>query len=132
MSKKLIAVLILIAVSTMGCAQRSANIVPNSVSSFQYANQDCFRLQAELENKQSRLSQLSSKQDKMATTDTVAMTVGLLLFWPALAVNAVTPDHKAEIAQLKGEVSALSSAVNMECNTNRNDNPNRNFARGSN
>ena len=127
MSKKLItAIVVLVAITSMGCAQRSANIVPNNVSSFQYANTDCVRLQSELETKQSRLAQLSKKQDNMATADAVGMTVGLLLFWPALAVNVMTPDHKADIAQLKGEVSALTTAVDMECGRENN---NRNFAR---
>ena len=50
----------------------------------------------------------------------LAMTVGLVLFWPALVVNAVTPDHKAEIAELKGRQTALSQAMGIECRDENN------------
>ena len=127
MYKKLItAIVVLVAISSMGCAQRSANIVPNNVSAFQYASSSCTQLQAEYSTVTTQLNAMMKKQDSMATTDAVAMTVGLLVFWPALIVNAATPDHKAEIAELKGRQSALNQAMMMEC---RNDN--RNYASGN-
>lgn len=39
------------------------------------------------------------------------MTVGLVVFWPALFVLAATDDHSAELGRLKGEYEALERAA---------------------
>lgn len=122
----MVAILLMAVIGSMGCAQRSANIVPNNVSAYQYASSNCVQLQSEYSSTTNQLNAMMKKQDTIATTDAVMMTAGLLIFWPALIVNAVTPDHKAEIAELKGRQQALNQAMAMECGNNNN---NRNYAR---
>ena len=64
-----------------------------------------------MESVNADLIALSDKQNDIALTDEIAMSVGLVLFWPALVINAVTPDHKEEISRLKGEYEALEMSM---------------------
>lgn len=111
MKKLFLTVAALAALVATGCATRSANIVPGDASHLQYSNLNCGQLSVKMSSTKASLTALSKKQDRLATTDEVAMSVGLFLFWPALIVNAATPDHEKEIAQLKGDYEAIEMVM---------------------
>lgn len=48
-------------------------------------------------------------------TDTALLTVGLVVFWPALLLMPATTDRKHEIAQMRGEKEALERATGRQC-----------------
>ena len=61
------------------------------------------------------MSEVSGIQDKTASNDSVAMGVGLVLFWPALFFID-SSDQKVEVARLKGEFDALEqAAIQKKC-----------------
>lgn len=58
-------------------------------------------------------------QDKTASDDSVAMGVGLVLFWPALFFISGS-DQKAQLSQLKGEYDALEQmAIQKNCDVEK-------------
>ncbi len=62
---------------------------------------------------------VNKAQDDIAGNDSVAMGVGLVLFWPALFLID-SDDKKEEVSRLKGEVKAIDqSAIQKNCSTLR-------------
>lgn len=62
-----------------------------------------------------KVSQISGVQDKTASNDSVAMGVGLILFWPSLFFISGHDQH-VELGQLKGEYDALQQvAIQKDC-----------------
>lgn len=57
-----------------------------------------------------RAAQASGVQDQKATNDTVAMGVGLIIFWPALLFTKGNDENTAELARLKGQMEAIEEA----------------------
>ena len=57
-----------------------------------------------------KVQEVSGGQANKAAGDAVAMTVGLVIFWPALFFLA-TGDRDEELARLKGEFEALEQAA---------------------
>lgn len=49
-------------------------------------------------------------QDKKASNDAAAATVGAILFWPALFLIKGDSETSAEVSRLKGEMEALEQA----------------------
>lgn len=90
-----------------GCASDSSDIPAQYVSDAQYFNYNCDQVSEESARVRSRVSLISGKQDDDATTDSIAMGVGLIIFWPALFILATTDDQKDELGRLKGEYEAL-------------------------
>lgn len=95
----------------VGCASSSDKITSSYVSPLQYASLTCDQIKPELLRVNSQLVKVSGVQDEVATKDSVAMVVGLVLFWPALFFLASGDDQKAELANLKGQYEALESAA---------------------
>ncbi len=65
----------------------------------------------------SRAAQAAGVQDSTATKDAVAMTVGLVVFWPSLFfLSGGNGANAAELARLKGSLDALEQAgIKMNC-----------------
>ena len=98
-----------------GCAQSADKIKPSYVSPLQYQDLNCKQIRAELGRVGRKMSEVSGIQDKTASNDSVAMGVGLVLFWPALFFID-SSDQKVEIARLKGEFDALEqAAIQKKC-----------------
>ncbi|MFN0263982.1 hypothetical protein ACKTEK_08915 [Tepidamorphus sp. 3E244] len=93
-----------------GCAQSASRIPAQYVSDIQYAPLDCNQIRGEMARVATRVNEISQKQDQSANADAISMTVGLVVFWPALFVLAATPDQKEELGRLKGEYQALQRA----------------------
>jgi len=111
--RRVLAASLLIAVS--GCASKSDNIDAIQVSPLKFEPYNCDQLGQEY----ARLLQVSQttnrKQDDIATNDSVAMGVGLVLFWPALFFID-TNDQREQVAQLKGELTALEQvSIKKSC-----------------
>jgi hypothetical protein len=63
-----------------------------------------------------RVNEVAGVQDSEATKDSVAMGVGLVLFWPALFFM-IGKDQEQELSRLKGEFEALEqAAIQKNCN----------------
>jgi hypothetical protein len=55
-------------------------------------------------------------QDQKATSDTVATTVGVIIFWPALFFIGGDKGNAAELARLKGEMDAIEqTSIRKNC-----------------
>ncbi|MGB6119087.1 MAG: hypothetical protein WBF87_12785 [Mesorhizobium sp.] len=58
-----------------------------------------------------RVAAATGAQDKQATSDAVALTVGVVIFWPALFFMDGDGAKAAELGRLKGEMEAVQSAA---------------------
>lgn len=102
-----------------GCATNPDNITASYVSPSQYASYSCPQLREEAQRISSRAMQASGAQSSKATGDAVAMTVGLVIFWPALFFMKGDGTTAAEVARLKGEMEAIEQAsIKRKCGIN--------------
>lgn len=92
------------------CASKSADISAAYVSPILYQNLTCEQLALEAQGVSARAMTASGQQDQKATGDAVAMTVGLVVFWPALFFMKGDGAQAAEVARLKGEMQAIEHA----------------------
>jgi len=98
------------------CASSSNKISATYVSPLQYHSYDCDQVGMEMMRVSRRVNQVAGVQDAQATKDSVALGVGLVLFWPALFFM-IGKDQKEELGRLKGEYEALeSTAIAKKCN----------------
>lgn len=91
------------------CAKKASEVNPTYVSPTRYTNLTCDQIGEELNRVASDLNRLTADQDEAATRDAVVTGVGLVLFWPALALLAIQ-DSDGELARIKGEYEALDAA----------------------
>lgn len=110
--KKLIAIIVSASLGLSACATAPANISAVYVSPLQYQSYDCAQVRSELARVQVRVAEVTGKQQQQANNDALAMGVGLIVFWPALFLLALSDDHKAELGRLKGEYDALQAVYN--------------------
>ncbi|HZZ86883.1 MAG TPA: hypothetical protein VFE13_00985 [Caulobacteraceae bacterium] len=92
------------------CATAPDKVQASYVSPVEYANLDCDQIRAELFKVSDRVRVVTGQQAAKHTRDTVALTVGLVVFWPALFFM-IGGDKKEELAELKGEYDALDRAA---------------------
>lgn len=95
------------ALSVCGCAKSAKEIAPAYVSPLSFQNYSCAQIGQEVERISARAAELSGIQDEKATSDAVATTVGVVVFWPALFFIEGDGQNAAELAQLKGEYETL-------------------------
>ena len=113
--KNMMAIILLL--SFTGCASKASNISATYVSPLIYQSHNCTQVGQEMARVSRKVMEITGKQDSAATTDAVAMTVGLIVFWPALFFM-IGGDKKDELARLKGEYEALESiAIQKQCST---------------
>jgi len=92
------------------CADHADKIQASYVSPLQYGDYSCKQIKAELGRVGRKMNEVAGIQDKTASDDSVAMGVGLILFWPALFFIDNSDQH-IELARLKGEFDALEQAA---------------------
>jgi|SRR6185312_15725435 len=97
-----------VTLSISACATQPDQIHAEYVSPTMYQSWNCDQIRDELARVTSRVQEVTGQQKRKATNDAVAMTVGLVIFWPALFVLALGQDQKDELARLKGEYDALN------------------------
>jgi len=114
MKNRMLALIVLLFFMS-GCATSPGRIRANYVSPVQYYAWTCGQIHSEMIRVKAKVLELSGVQQGEAVKDTIALSVGLVLFWPALFFM-LGPDQKQEIAQLKGEYEALErAAIHNEC-----------------
>ena len=107
---------VLVAVAVAGCASRSENIAAAYVSPTLYSSLTCPQLREEAARVSARAAQVAGVQDSKATSDAVATTVGVVLFWPALFFIKGDSTTAAELSRLKGEMDAIEQAnIRLKC-----------------
>ncbi|WP_332659897.1 hypothetical protein [Brevundimonas sp.] len=113
--KKTAAVALCAALSLGACATHPNDISASYVSPMNYAHYTCPQLGEENRRVAAKVSELTANQRSRANNDTAAMTVGLVIFWPALFLLA-NGDQKEELSRLKGEYDAIDqAAIQKEC-----------------
>lgn len=98
-----------------GCASKARNIPATYTSPLQYQGYNCQQIGSAFGRFERKISEVHEKKDSTATKDAVAMSVGLVVFWPALFFLPGV-EHKEEVGRLKGEFDALESiAIEKDC-----------------
>jgi hypothetical protein len=108
-SKKAIALSVCFTLSA--CASYPSSVQPAYVSPASYSGARCEQLSQERRRLDSELPRVTDQQRTAANVDTATMTVGMLVFWPALFGLAFDTDHSAELSQLKGQARAIDEAL---------------------
>ena len=99
----------------MACASSSEDITASYVSPMKYNSYSCGQMEQEYARLLQESSITNERQDDIAGNDTVAMGVGMVLFWPALFFID-NDDHKEEVARLKGEIKAVEqTSIQKDC-----------------
>lgn len=114
--KKLVLTTCLISqLGLVACASKSENISASYVSPLTYQDYNCKQVRSELVRVSRRVNEVSGVQDAQASKDSVAMGVGMILFWPALFFM-IGKDKEEELSRLKGEYEALEqTAIQKNC-----------------
>ena len=92
------------------CAKSADKITAAYVSPLGYDQYNCQQIGQEAERISLRVQQASGAQNKQATSDAVATTVGIVIFWPALFFISGDDATTYELARLKGEIEAIEKA----------------------
>ena len=93
------------------CAKGPDSIDAKYVSPQQYQNWSCDQLAEEKIRLVKEVDRVGGLQRENANADVAMMTVGLIIFWPALIGLAATHDRKDELGRLKGEYDAVDSSL---------------------
>jgi hypothetical protein len=106
----------MVAVTLAGCASKSADITPAYVSPVMYQGYTCPQLAQEAQGVSTRAAQVSGAQDKKRTDDQIATGVAIVVFWPAAFFVGGDGPASAELAQLKGQMTAIEQAsIQKKC-----------------
>jgi hypothetical protein len=109
-------VVALLSAALAGCASSSNDVAATYVSPIQFQNHTCKQLGEEAEGVSRRAAQLAGAQDSRRSTDAVATTVAVVVFWPALFAVKGDGVTTAELARTKGEMEAIEKAsIQKKC-----------------
>ena len=99
-----------------GCASKSSEITPAYVSPLLYQNYSCNQLAEEAARITARAQQVAGVQDSQRTTDGIAVTVAVVVFWPAAFAIKGDGNTAAELSRLKGELETIEKvAIQKKC-----------------
>lgn len=91
-----------------GCSKKADNISATYISPITYQNFTCPQIAEEMQRVSARAAEAAGIQNKAATKDAVAMTVGLVVFWPSLFfLSGGDGANAVELARLKGSLDTL-------------------------
>ena len=110
MRQTTISLAVILCLLISGCASSPDSIEAAYVSPLEYQSYDCDQLGQEMRRVGRKVQEVTGHQDDEATGDTVAMGVGLVIFWPALFF-LIGSDREEELARLKGEAEAVEQAA---------------------
>jgi len=101
-----------ISILMSGCATNQNSDFRPYISPLKYANDDCHSLAEKAEVIDAEIRKLYPSAGPRVGQNTVAVGVGLFVFWPALFLIADTDGASSlALTQLKGEVNAISNAA---------------------
>jgi hypothetical protein len=98
-------------IAQIGCASSPDSVSARYVSPNMYQNWNCDQLVDEKMRLTKEVERIAGLQRENANADAALMTVGLIIFWPALIGLAATKDRKGELGQLKGEYDAVDLSL---------------------
>ena len=107
---------VLVAAALLGassCTTRPENVEARYVSPITYQGYSCDQLTEERTRLAQEVERVFNLQRENATGDTIMLTFGLILFWPALIGMAATKDRKDELGKLKGEYEAVDEQIKI-------------------
>ncbi len=98
------------------CASNSADIAPSYVSPVKYQNSRASSCRQKRKVISQRAAVAAGQQDKARKNDVVKTTVDVILFWPVILANEGDGTNANELANLKGQMSAIQQAsVQKNC-----------------
>lgn len=100
-------VVLMAALATAACAKSADKVSAAYVSPMQFQSYSCQQLAQEAERISARAIALTGAQNNRATSDAVATTVAVVIFWPAAFLVGGDDAQTAELARLKGEMDAI-------------------------
>ena len=100
----------LAALGAAGCASKSSEISASYISPIMYQNHTCPQLAQEAQSVSARAAAVSGAQDAKRTNDQIATGVAIVIFWPAAFFVGGDGPVAAELAQLKGQMTAIEQA----------------------
>ncbi|MEO9341020.1 hypothetical protein ABFT80_26860 [Mesorhizobium sp. SB112] len=105
-----IAVTMSVAVAVAGCAPKAENIAGTYTPVALYENLSCQQLVTEARIVSNRAHDAVRLQNRHRVEDEVAITAGVIIFWPALFFTHGTDATAGQVAQLRGEMQAIEAA----------------------
>ncbi len=102
---------IIAAVTLSACAPQPQNVEATYVSPDQYRGKSCASLNSELNVVIDNVNALAAQQKQDALNDVAMMTGAAILFWPAMIVAPLTPDHADDLAAAKGRYDAITTRM---------------------
>jgi len=110
-------VILITALAITGCASHPSTMQPTHVSQSKYDTYSCEKLYLESEDTSERISDLEYILTKKASDDTAQMTIGLIIFWPALLfLEGGDHGEAMEFSRLNGNYNAMAKVnMNKEC-----------------
>jgi hypothetical protein len=90
-----------------GCATSPKDIEAAYVSPVPYQAMTCQQLGQEAQRVSAAAAAATGQQQSQANKDAVAMGVSLIVFWPAIFFVGGDKTNAAQVAELKGEMSAI-------------------------
>jgi hypothetical protein len=104
------------ALTLAGCASKSSDITPAYVSPVMYQGYSCQQLGLEAQGVSTRAAQVSGAQDQKRSNDQLATGVAIVVFWPAAFFVGGDGPAAGELAQLKGQMTAIEQAsIQKKC-----------------
>lgn len=111
-----IAVSVLLALALAACAKSADQVTAAYVSPITFQTYTCHQLAEEAERVSARAVVLTGAQNKQATSDAVATTVAVVIFWPAAFMVGGDNAQTAELARLKGEMETIEQvSIQKKC-----------------
>lgn len=92
------------------CAEKPEAVGGNYVSTALYENLSCQQLAGEARNVSNRAHDAAQIQRRHHTRDEVATAAGLVIFWPALFFVRGNDATTAEVAEMRGTMTAIEQA----------------------
>lgn len=103
-----------VAAMQVACAPSPDSVSAQYVSPTMYKDWNCTQLFEERMRLTKEVDRVSGLQRENAGADAAMMTVGLIIFWPALFGLAATKDRKNELGRLKGEYDAVDHSMKTQ------------------
>ena len=104
------------AIALSACAKHTHELGTAYVSPLVYQDHTCRHLSGEMARLTRRAQELTYSVNKNAQGDSVAMGVGMILFWPSLFfIDGDNPDAQ-EYSRIRGEYDAAEqAAIQKDC-----------------
>ena len=98
------------AASISACAPNASEIAPTYVSPLAFADYSCSQLSQEAQRVSAAVATATNQQNQAAQDDAAATAIALVLFWPAAFMINGDNGNSAELARLRGEMTAIEQA----------------------